>query len=100
MTLGDGAQVRQARPRRATLHNLVAVAAVALLLGALFVPAEASHAQTVPGGQVVSFTQVSGNEWWVQVRMGGADGASASSVRAMDTGGPWIGLKAQTWTSD
>ncbi|MEA3136296.1 MAG: hypothetical protein QOC71_577 [Thermoplasmata archaeon] len=64
------------------------------------VPADASHAQTEPNGDVVQFTQVSGNEWWVQVRMAGPDGASASSVGAMDTGGPWVPLQAQTWTSD
>ncbi|MEA3191377.1 MAG: hypothetical protein QOD77_1959 [Thermoplasmata archaeon] len=81
--------------QRATL------AVALLLLGALFVPSSTSnHTQTMPDGRTVAFTQVSGNEWWVQVRLGGSAGALASSVQSMDTGGDWVTLTSQSWTSD
>src|SRR5688572_18323023 len=71
--------------------------AITAMLGAsLLVSTDASHSQSV-GANTVRFTQVGGNEWWVQVRI---LGPTASSVLGKDTGGDWVALQPQTWTSD
>ena len=88
---------RTTRARRVGAHRAFAVLACGLLLGVGLLPvATAGHPQTTEVG-TARFTQVGGNEWWVQVRI---LGPTASSVEARDTGGPWVRLQAQTWTSD
>lgn len=78
----------------------LSIVGLALLTTFALLPSQASHPQSQPNGDVVGFTQVSGNEYWVQIRLSGPDGPTATSVSAMDTGGPWVTLKPQTWTSD
>src|SRR5688500_14256524 len=69
--------------------------ALALLL-AFVPPAFANHAQPAHG-DVVVFDHKTGNEWWVEVVLSGGASGSVSSVQAMDTGGPMVTLKKQSW---
>ncbi|MCA1811841.1 MAG: hypothetical protein LC623_07525, partial [Halobacteriales archaeon] len=75
-------------------------AMLATLLLAFGLPVAANHTQALPDGRGVAFQDGGGNEWWVQVRLGGSAGPTASGVQAMDTNGPWVALAPQTWTSD
>lgn len=73
--------------------------AVPVLLAVALLPAAsvfASHAQTVDG-KSVSFAHKGGNEWWVEVRLGGASAAQVAAVEAMDTGGSWKPLTLRSW---
>src|SRR5687768_3203395 len=82
------------RHRRSLLGTFVTFAA---LFGVFFLVAvSGSHPQSTSAG-TVRFTQVGGNEWWLQMRL---EGPSASSVMAKDTDGAWISLQSQTWTID
>ena len=49
------------------------------------------------GAPAVSFTGSTGNEWWAQVKVGGADAGKVARVEAMDTGGAWVPLKDHGW---
>jgi hypothetical protein len=44
-------------------------------------------------GDLTRFDHTGGNEWWVQVKVGGAP----SAVQAQDDGGPWIDLQKRSW---
>jgi hypothetical protein len=67
-----------------------------LVLAALAAPTGANHLQS-ESGRSVSFDHKAGNEWWVEVVLGGPDAASATRVEGMDTGGPWTALPKQSW---
>jgi hypothetical protein len=79
-----------------TVWRCVAAAALALLVCPFAVPAGANHVQAA-NGKSVSFDHKTGNEWWVEVLLGGPDAASVSKVEGMDTGGPWTALPKQSW---
>jgi hypothetical protein len=72
--------------------------ALFVLAGAVLaaVPAGADHPQA-DRGRSVSFDHRTGNEWWVEVILGGADGSSVTSVEAQDTNGPWTALAKKSW---
>jgi hypothetical protein len=73
-----------------------AAASAAALLLLLSLPAQANHVQSA-GGKSVSFDHKTGNEWWVEVLLGGPDAATVAKVEAMDTNGPWTVLPRQSW---
>ena len=74
-----------------------AVLVVGLLLAGLLAPlADADHLQAV-GSRSLSFDHRGGNEWWVEVRLGGPSAASVTGVEAMDTGGAWKALSLRSW---
>ncbi len=60
---------------------------------------------TVPSGLAghtdddrdVTFDHKTGNEWWVEVVLGGVDAASVTGVDAQDTDGDWIALEKKSW---
>lgn len=72
-----------------------AAASVALLAIVAF-PAGANHLQS-GGGKSVAFDHKAGNEWWVEVVLGGPSAAAAAKVEAMDTGGAWVVLPKKSW---
>ena len=45
----------------------------------------------------ILFDHRAGNEWWVEVMLGGRDPASVGKVEAMDDGGPWVQLAKRSW---
>ncbi|MHB8606031.1 MAG: FG-GAP repeat domain-containing protein [Thermoplasmatota archaeon] len=51
----------------------------------------------VQNGKTVSFSDVSGNEWWVQAHLTGASASTVSKVEGMQTGGAWIDLPKQSF---
>ncbi|MCA1813385.1 MAG: hypothetical protein LC624_05475 [Halobacteriales archaeon] len=59
-------------------------------------PAGADHVQTF-GSHALSFDHRAGNEWWVEVVLGGASKPQVTKVEAMDTNGPWTTLQAKSW---
>src|SRR5437016_5327440 len=73
-----------------------AAAALACLLALPALPVQADHAQ-IESGKVVVFDHKGGNEWWVEVFLGGQDGGQASAVSALDDGGPWVPLAKKSW---
>jgi hypothetical protein len=46
---------------------------------------------------MVTFDHKTGNEWWVEVVLGGPMAPQVVKVEAMDTGGPWVGLTKRSW---
>lgn len=72
----------------------LALAALVLMAGPGAVLA--SHLET-SGAYTVSFTSKGGNEWWVEVVLGGPSAGQATRVDAMDTGGPWTALTYRSW---
>src|SRR5882672_12271363 len=91
----------RARKRRRPMRT--ALVATALLLVTTFLPTTTfgNHLETMPNGQTITFAEGSGgNEWWVEVHLGGSDGPNATSVDVMTPGGPWIPLQSQNWNGD
>jgi hypothetical protein len=77
-----------------TMKRAVAASVpLVLLLGAL--GAGADHVQQ--DAVAVSFDHRGGNEWWVEVAVGGPDASRVAQVRAMDTGGAWVQLEKRSW---
>lgn len=71
-------------------------ALLAVLLAATFLAplTGADHAQTF-GGKTATFDHRGGNDWWVEVRMGGS---SLSKVEAQDTGdAAWRPMTLRSW---
>lgn len=77
-----------ARPLALTFAALL----VAASLGTVF----ASQVQT-SGSWSVSFASKGGNEWWVEVALGGASASQVTKVESMDTGGSWVELTKRSW---
>ncbi|HEX2065303.1 MAG TPA: hypothetical protein VHI93_00685, partial [Candidatus Thermoplasmatota archaeon] len=71
-------------------------AAAATLLAALLAPVQANHVQS-SGGKVVAFDHKTGNQWWVELLLGGPDAATVAKAEAMDTGGAWVPLQKKSW---
>jgi hypothetical protein len=75
---------------------LLAVLLVLASLATAVPTAGADHLQA-SGSMSLSFDHKGGNEWWVEVRLGGASAASVKAVEAMDTGGAWKPLTLRSW---
>src|SRR5689334_6205059 len=67
-----------------------------LTLAALTVPAAANHVQP-ESGRSVSFDHKTGNEWWVEVLIGGPDASRVTRVEGIDTDGVWTTMPKQSW---
>lgn len=78
-----------------TLTRAALFITLAFLLASL-PQALANHPQSAHGDTLV-FDHRTGNEWWVEVTLGGGAAASVAGVKAMDTGGPWVGLTKRSW---
>jgi hypothetical protein len=76
--------------RRVTL-----LATALLALGAWPLAANADHLQGSSPGLV--FDHRGGNEWWVEVAVGGPDAARVTKVEASASGGPWVALEKKSW---
>ena len=77
--------------------NRIALFLAASLLAAGGVGiAAADHVQT-SNGRAISFDHKTGNEWWVEVVLGGADADAVSAVHARDTNGDWRALTFRDW---
>jgi hypothetical protein len=78
------------------LRGALASLAVAALF-ATALPASASHVQG--GGNItITFTSQGGNEWWVQVKIGGQGSGTVSSIDVKDYSGPWVPMtKRYEW---
>ncbi|MEA3166746.1 MAG: hypothetical protein QOJ26_1620 [Thermoplasmata archaeon] len=49
------------------------------------------------GGQGLSFDHRGGNEWWVEVALGGFFAPDAKQVSSRDDGGAWVPLTLRSW---
>lgn len=71
--------------------------APALLAAALLLPAgTADHVRT-ENGRSLAFDHRAGNEWWVEVAVGGPSAGQVVGVDARDTGGAWKALTLRSW---
>jgi hypothetical protein len=78
------------------MRTRLGAAGVLLLLLAAIVPAAGDHVQSA-SGRSVAFDHRGGNEWWVEVFLGGAGGAQATAVSATDDGATWVPLQKRSW---
>ena len=60
-------------------------------------PAPSPAPAPATGAGTATFSGSTGNEWWVQVKVAPANGATLRSVDARDTGGAWVPLKLHSW---
>lgn len=67
---------------------------VSLLATGMPTTADHSHEEE---GRAVTFDHRGGNEWWVEVDLGGRDAASVARVEAQDTDGAWVALTFRSW---
>lgn len=75
------------------VRRFVEVLALAVLLS-LSVSAGTTFNQN---GKSIAFSDVSGNEWWVQAHLTGSSASTVSKVEAMQTGGSWVNLPKQSY---
>ena len=54
-------------------------------------------AQAFGSPRAVRFAPQNGNEWWVQVHLGGADAAKVARLEARDDNTPWTPLAKKSW---
>lgn len=74
------------------------LAAVLLLVLALLAPvALAFHPGTGTVSRSVTFDHRTGNEWWVELVVGGPAAGSVVAAEARDTGGAWVPLTKRSW---
>jgi hypothetical protein len=74
---------------------IAALALACLVAGTL--PVLANHLQT-DSGRSLSFDHKTGNEWWVEVTIGGADAARVSRVEVeQETQRGWLPLAKRSW---
>ncbi len=76
---------------------LTGLVCVVLLAGVL--PAGANHTQTDSGRAIVFDHKTGGNEWWVEVVLGGQDAGAVATLDAMDYAGPWVAMQKTSYGS-
>ncbi len=59
----------------------------------------ADHPQTDSGRVIVFDHKTGGNEWWVEVILGGQDAGAVATLDAMDYAGPWVAMQKTAYGS-
>lgn len=72
--------------------------AVLVALSMIFATVQANHSQT-EDGKTVAFDHKTGNEWWVELSLSGADTTSLAHVEAQDADDAWVELEKKDWGS-